>query len=473
MFTTRIGFLPSNWESWDGSAFSGKWAGKMRDRCVAVMEKVPGLELIVPGKDLTGDGCVSDIPQAKKVLELFRQKDIQGLIIGNMTFGMEVAVGTILNGLPKDMPILHFATRSGPIDPSGSRSTDTWCGQFMTASSIKRRGFTFVHLTTCDPEDASFSDKVEIFTRAVCAVSRFKGFKVGQIGTRPQLFESQFYSEESMQRNFGQMVVPMDLATAFSRLDAVSPDDPEVVRVVKEIKAAAEIGDEFSEQSLVNQARYEVSLVRIAEELDVSALAVNCWTQIQERYGISACSTFGRLNDRGLTTACEVDVMGAVSMWAVRCAALGNAVPDFIDWTDLHPTERNVWLAWHCGNAAASLAAPGKKKRLLRNERMIQWCPTCHGALEFMLKPGPVTCSRLVEYDGEYAMFTGTGEILDIPPFVRGTYGWVKVNDIVDWETKMIDTGIIHHGTIIHDPKVADALEMFCKFLKIKYVRGA
>jgi L-fucose isomerase-like protein len=104
---------------------------------------------------------------------------------------------------------------------------------------------------------------------------------------------------------------------------------------------------------------------------------------------------------------------------------------------------------------------------------MIQWCPTCHGALEFRLRPGPVTCARLVEYDGEYTMFFGTGEIVDMPPFVRGAYGWVRVADVFDWENKMIEHGIIHHGTLIHDPAVADALEMFCYFLGITSVRGA
>ena len=70
-------------------------------------------------------------------------------------------------------------------------------------------------------------------------------------------------------------------------------------------------------------------------------------------------------------------------------------------------------------------------------------------------------------------MFFGTGEIIDISPVSRGAYGWVKVRDVGDWEDKMIETGIIHHGVLIHDPKVAEALEMFCKFMGIKSVRGA
>jgi L-fucose isomerase-like protein len=475
MFKTKIGFIPSNWDAWDGNDTYGKWAGKMRDRCVAAMKKIPGMDLIVPPKEMTADGCINDINDADKVLKYFLAEEVQGLIIGNMTFGMEVAVGAFLSGLPnKNMPILHFCTRSGPYSAEGVRLTDTWCGQFMTCSAIKRRGFTFVHINTCNPEDAYFTDSLSVFVRAVSAISRFKGARFGQIGARPQLFESQFWSEENMQRKFSQMVIPMDLATAFKKLDEVSPSDPAVLKIADEIrKGAGEISDGYTDKDIITQARYELSLMNIQKELGVSAMAVNCWTRIQEVYGISACSTFGRLNDKGIITACEVDLLGAATMWAIYCAALGESVPDFIDWTDLHPTKENIWLAWHCGNAAPSLCDASCKSKLVRNERMIQWCPTCHGALEFKLKFGPVTCARMVEYEGEYTMFFGTGEIIDTEPFVRGAYGWVKVKDVFDWENKMIENGIIHHGTLIHDPKVADALEMFCKFLGIKAVRGA
>ena len=88
------------------------------------------------------------------------------------------------------------------------------------------------------------------------------------------------------------------------------------------------------------------------------------------------------------------------------------------------------------------------------------------------MKNGPVTCARLVEYDGQFTMFIGQGEIIDIEPAIRGAYGWVKVNDVGLWEDRLIEAGVIHHGCLIHDPKVAEALEMFCYFLDIKVVWG-
>jgi len=467
MIKTKIGFIPSNWDAWDG----GGWGGKMRDRCVNVLNSVPGIELVVPPKELTGDGCVSTIPQAKQTLELFKREGIQGLLIGNMTFGMEVAVGTILDNLPKDIPILHFCTRSGPILENGSRSTDTWCGQFMTTSSIKRRGFKFIHINTCNPEDEYFREKMEIFVRAVAAISNFRRARIGQIGVRPDLFESQFFNEQVLQKKFNQMVVPIDLDTVLTKIESISSDNPDVKRIMEEITSDVEI-KEFSKEGLINLAKTELGLINIAKELELNALAVRCWTRMPERLLISPCVVLGRLNDQGIITSCETDLYGALTMWILYNASLRQSTPFFTDWTDLHPSLPNVWLAWHCGNGPRSLQAEDSKPVLTRNERMIQWCPTCFGALEFKLKTGLITCARLVEYDGEFTMFFGNGEVIDMPPFVRGTYGWVKVKDVFDWENKMAENGIIHHGALIYDHKVADSLEMFCKFLDIKPIRG-
>lgn len=472
MEKVKLGFVPSTWESWDGSAYTGKLAGKMRARCLEVFDKIPGLEIVVPSTELTQDGCVGTVEEGMVTADLFLKEQVQGLIIGNMNFGFETAVGALLSKMPKDMPILHFATKSGAYSPQGNRATDTWCGQFMTCSAMKRRGFKFEHILTCNPEEPRFSDKVEAFTRACNAISAFKGARVLQIGTRPTGFESQFFSEEDMMRNFSQVLVPVDLATAYEYLDAIPMDDPDVLRIAQEIREGADLITEETTDSIINQARFEKTLITLAKEHHCNIIASSCWESLQHRYKIAACSTFSRLNSQGYSVGCEVDVMGAMTMFVLNRCALGEVPADFIDWTDLHPTEDNVWLAWHCGNAACELCAADCKKHLTMNERLGLWSPTCYGSMEFRMKEGPVTCARLVEYDGKYTMFYGTGESINIGPMVRGAYAWIKVNDVMDWEQKMIDCGVIHHGALIHDEKVADALEIFCKYLGIEAVRG-
>jgi len=434
------------------------------------MNEIGSATVIAPGKDLTGGGLVASIEDGRKAAELFLREDIDALVIGNMNFGMEVAVGEALSHMRKDIPVLHFCTRSGPISDKGNRSTDNWCGQFMTLSSIRRRGFAFEHILTCDPEEDAFKEGYANFVRAMYTRKRFYGAKIGQLGTRPLLFESQYFSEENFQRHFGQMLRTMDLATVFDRYDHVTADDPEVQETLKAISAQGIC--ELKQEKLPAIARLEVALKRIYEELGADCMACSCWEMLQTRYGVAACSTFARLNDQGIITACEVDVLGAVSMLAASAAGLEKTPPVFIDWTDLHPTEPNCWLAWHCGNAAPSQCASGCAPKFMLNERLAVWSDSCDGTIEFNMAPGPVTTLRLVEYGGEYTMFIGEGEIVDIPPFIRGTYAWVKVRDMADWERKMVEAGVIHHGVLIRDPKAADALALFCRFAGIRAVRA-
>lgn len=473
MQKVKIGFVPSTWESWDGSAFTGRLAEKMRERCLNVMKNIPGLEIVVPSKELTDGGCVGTVAEGIKVAELFKKEDVKGVIIGNMNFGFETALSPILSSLDKAMPILHFATKSGEYSPQGNRATDTWCGQFMTCSALKRRGFKFEHIITCNPEDAEFAEKVEIFTRACNAIAKFKGARILQIGTRPTAFESEFFSEETLMREFRQVLVPVDLATAYEVMDSISVDDPRVLEIAKDIRGGVDCIIEETDGSIINQARLELTLKTLKEQHHCDVIASSCWETLQHRYNIAACSTFSRLNNQGIITACEVDVMGALTMLIMNSCALGQIPSDFIDWTDLHPTEENVWLAWHCGNAACQLCAQNCKTTLRMNERLGLWSPTCYGTLEFRMKDGDVTCARLMEYDGKFNMFYGNGTAVDIGPMTRGSYAWIKVNDIKDWEVKMIETGTVHHGVLIHDKKVADALTMFCKFMNINGVKGA
>lgn len=473
MQTVKIGFVPSTWESWDGNQYTGKLAGKMRARCLEAFKNIPGLEIVVPSEDLTEDGCVGTVEEGLKTAELFLKENVQGIIIGNMNFGLEIAVSALMSKMRKDMPVLHFATKSGPYSEFGNRATDTWCGQFMTCSALKRRGFTFEHIITCNPEDAIFSEKVESFTRACNAIQNFVGARILQVGVRPTKFESQFYSEEDLMNKFAQTVVPVDLATAYEYMDAFAMDDPEVLRVAQEIRDGADMLSDEIPNAILNQARFELTLIKLAEEHHCKIIASSCWETLQHKYNIAACSTFSRLNSQGYSVGCEVDTMGAITMHILNGCALGQTPADFIDWTDLHPTEPNVWLAWHCGNAACELCAANSQKHLMMNERLGLWSPTCHGSMEFRMKDGPVTCARMVEYGGKFSIFYGTGEAVDIGPMTRGAYAWIKVNDVADWEQKMIDVGVIHHGVLIHDPKVADALAMFCKFMGIEAVRGA
>ena len=466
MRRVKIGFIPSHRDP-----FGRDWAQKMRARCMAVLDKTPGLDLVVPGPGLTQQGLVSNIEEARHTLALFREQGVAGVIVGGMTFGHETsAVGVVIAGMPRGTPVLHFATKGAPIGKEGLRASDSWCGQFMITSAMKRRAIKYEHIPTCFPEEPVFAQWASRFTRACAANQAFHGARIGQIGARPEEFESVWWDEATMQKCFNQTVVPVDLDETLARVEAIAPDAKETTAVAKQIADGLGVC-EAPADAVTNMARYEIALEQLAREKDLVAMGVNCWTRVQQRIGISVCQALGRLTDKGIMAACEVDIYGAASMWAAYTAGLDQVSPHFIDWTELHPDRENVWLAWHCGNCPRSVCEPACRPAL-RDHSILPLKPS-YGTLEFRMRPGPVTCMRLVEYDGEWTMFIGRGEVLPIEPYVRGSYGWVQVADVMDWEQKMVEHGIIHHGVLIHDPEVAAALESFCHFNDIKVLKGA
>lgn len=460
----KLGFVPLHREPFDE-----EWARKLRDRTISALSGLEELILIYPDENITKNGLVRDDADAHKAIELFENQKVHGLILGTMTFGDEVAGSLIAQTLR--VPTLVFGTKEPPISSEGFRSSDSFCGTLSLTSGLYRRKIPFDFAGIVFPEEKSFLEKVRIFARACSSVKAFLGAKVGVFGPRPERFETCTYNEVAMINKFRQKVIPYDLTGIILGLKEVSEDDPRVKEVVEQIKSYANTG-EVTHENLVKMARLEVLLKSIAEKDGLSALGFRCWTEIQELYGISVCHVLGRLTDQGLVSACESDVYGALTMLMQYWATLGKSVPHFVDWTIKHPEKEDLVLMWHCGNAPPSLACTGCQLTLRYHSILYKAIgkDKSQGVGEFRLKPGPVTINRLVEYDGEFKMLVVNGQILEEGPYTRGSYSWVKINNLEGVYRTLVDEGFIHHASMIHG-NISEEIESACRFLGIRVVK--
>lgn len=62
----KIGFIPTHREFFDE-----EWAIEMRNRTVAKLEDIKGVDIVVPDGDLTKGGIVRNPEDSKKVIKLF------------------------------------------------------------------------------------------------------------------------------------------------------------------------------------------------------------------------------------------------------------------------------------------------------------------------------------------------------------------------------------------------------------------
>jgi L-fucose isomerase-like protein len=427
----RLGFVPAH-----RVPFNEDWAAQMRKRCLKVFAKIADLEIVVPDESLTDRGFVRNDAEADKVIRFFRQQEIQGLIIGAMTFGDEVAALAVAQAF-REKPAFLFGTKEAEITPEGLRSSDSFCGTLSISSGLHRREIPFVFGGIVFPEEKKFQQSVLDFMGTCSVVNGFIGANIGLVGPRPERFETCMYNEDAMIRLFRQRVVPTGLVDIMQRAAGAKKGAPELTKIAKDMKSQADLSA-LNPQTIDKLARLEFALQQFVAEKGLSAVGIQCWTAIQEVYGLSPCYVMGRLTDSGVMASCEVDIYGALTMLIQYRASLSKVAPHFIDWTIQHQKFADTLLAWHCGN-------------------------------EFELKPGVVTLCRLQEYKGKFKMLVTKGDIIESKQVNRGSWSWVKVPDLDRLYSTLINEGFVHHASLIHGD-YAKTISDACKTMGIEVV---
>ena len=458
----RLGFVPSH-----RYPFDEDWAVEMRRRTIDSLSAVPGVEIVVPSVGLIHNGLVRDDTGARATIDLFAQRGVQGVIIGAMTFGDEVSAVSIAEGL--DVPVLVFGTKEGPLTSGGGRRSDAFSGTLAITSGLYRRKIPYLFAGIVWPEEPSLAHAVWIFARACAAVDAFYGARIGMVGLRPERSEACTFSEAALIQHFRQRVVQIPESEVVAAANAWPEDDHRLIATFEEMRREADCSA-CGQAALSSMARLELVLQRYFQERDLSAMTMACGNGAQARpddppAGICACHTLRRLADRGMIVACEIDVLGALTMLTQYRASLEDAVPFFIDWAVQHPEMGDVFLAWHCGNVSTAPAA-GEPANVSPSGAGDGAQDACASPLE----PGAVTLSRLAEYDGTFKMLITSGEIIPSGDRPGGTSAWVRVGDLSRLYRVLAEQGFAHHASLIHGD-AADALEAFCRFTGIEAVR--
>ncbi len=480
--SVRIGFVPSYRGGWGSIS---PWCLKMRADSLAAFTHVQGLEIVAPttcpddpatidaNHGYTPGGAIGGLEQAHAMAEYFQRQHVDGVIICALNFGDERSAAKIAEILR--VPVLLYATREpeAPAGPSLGRLSDSYCGTLSIASALYRRKIPFHYAGIFYAEEPEFLEEVKTFVQAAAVVKGMRGAQIGQVGLRPEGFETVGYDEAAMIQKFGQNVIYRDLSEIILAAQSYADEDAQVLEKVNTIRgevAVVTIGSDW----LLSAAKMELALEKFWQQSHLSALAMSCWPAVQRLMGGSVCALYGRMTGQNMLTACETDILGALSMLVNYNAALGETVPHFIDWTIQHRQDSNRFLAWHCGNAPVCLAADPSRTALRSRGDMQGVLPIREGdeqagLYQFQVKPGKVTLCRLAEYDNEWKMLIASGEIIPSSEELAGTWAWVEMKDHQKLYRTLVEEGFIHHASMIHGDQVK-ALLQACKFLDIQPV---
>lgn len=441
----KIGYVPVHREP-----FSVEHGENVKKRTLRELKKLK-IKFVSP------EGLVFNESTAERCAALFLKEKVEGIFLQHVTFGAEEAALEVVRLLP-EVPILLGASKEPPFDEKGNQVSGSCCGKYMTSYALHKMHRPYIRVADHKAGDKLFKRGILEFNQVCEAVSAIRKARIGLVGPRPADFHSCAYDETLLKTTLGPKTIPITLAQVFRLAREIKSKDNALQLLIKEI--TFNFPSSISKVSLEKAARLEIALKQLIGELNLTALAIQCWTEMQSSYGLVPCFTMGRLTDQGIMSACEADVIGCVTM--IIEGALVKKPPFFIDIVFPHQKKKNIFFAWHCGNAPQSLAA-GKVRSGLH-----PIMPDKDGiTTELRIREGEVTVARLLELDHSYKMFIGVGEVVDLKDNLRGSYGWVKVNDWERWDRTLMDEGFCHHYSIAYG-NISTQLLNFCKIMGIK-----
>ncbi len=137
------------------------------------------------------------------------------------------------------------------------------------------------------------------------------------------------------------------------------------------------------------------------------------------------------MSEKFMPSACEVDVTGVLTMYAMQLAA--GKPGALVDWNNNYADDDDKCVLFHCGNWAKSflpdikISAAEILGTTLGNENT-------YGAVDGRTPAGPLTFGRISTDDvnGEIRTYVGGGEFTDDPLDTFGSRAVVKVNNLQD-----------------------------------------
>lgn len=428
--------------------FNSALAKDVRKQLLKTIEE-QGYDYVILPEDATptGSSSIETREDGIKCAELFRQNrdKIDGIIVSLPNFGFEIGIINAISIADLNVPVLVQACddENDKVDLDSRR--DAFCGKISVCNNLYQYGIPFTDTTlhTYSIYSDLLAKDINRFAAVCRVVNGLRHARIGAIGTRPASFQTVRASEKILQAT-GITVVPVDLSEILGAARKIEDTDAELVQKIEEIKKYARVPQQYSEK-LMLQAKFGVAVERWMNANAIDAVAIQCWDSLEQNYGCAACVTMSMLGEKLIPAACEVDIAGAVSMYALTLASQHQSA--LLDWNNNFAEDRNKCVCTHCGNFPKSfimndieLGTLGVLGRTLGKVHTF-------GAVYGKVKQGDFTFFRISTDDtkGCIKSYLGEGTITDDPYGMDGCIAVTKVDNLQTLMKYICKNGFEHH----------------------------
>jgi L-fucose isomerase-like protein len=391
-------------------------------------------------------GAVETHEEAKRCAALFQKnrERIDGVIVSLPNFGDERAIADTMRLARLDVPVLVQATPDDAKRMTIAFRRDSFCGKMSACNNLRQYGvpYSLTRLHTVSPDSNEFQTDLAWFTAVCRVVNGIRNLRVGSIGARPAAFNTVRYSEKLLEAN-GITTETVDLSEILGRIARLKDNHSGVQGKLAEIRNYVTTGG-VPEPALIKMAKLGYVIDDWMKSTDVRVSAVQCWTAMEEYFGVVPCTIMSMMSNNLLPAACEVDVCGTLSMHAL---ALASETPSaLLDWNNNYGEDPDKAVCFHCSNLP---------KHFFQDVRMdfqeiiagTVGKDNTFGTVVGRVKPGAMSFARFSTDDTAGVMrgYVGEGSFTNDSLNTFGGVGVVHISELQKLLRYICENGFEHH----------------------------
>jgi len=427
-----------------------------------------GIKAITLPVEASRFGAIESLTDAQKCADLFKahRDEIDGILVTLPNFGDERAVANALRWSGLNVPVLIHA-----FNDEGQKMTirdrrDSFCGKMSVCNNLRQYGISYslTSLHTMDPASPEFATDLRRFAATCTIVRRLRNARIGALGARPAAFNTVRYSEKLLEAS-GITVETLDLSEALGWVRKMKDEDPELQAKLSAIQGYTNVRG-IPQESLMKMAKLGVAIDRWVRDKQLSATAIQCWTALEEFYGVVPCTLMSMMSNNLLPSACETDIAGLLGMYILQAASGTPAA--LLDWNNNFSREPNKGVVFHCSNLPKDFFAEQK----MDYQEIIAGSvgkENTYGTIVGRIAPGPFTYCRVSTDDlnGKMATYVGEGRFTEDRLDTFGGYGVIEVPQFQKLLHFICKNGYEHHvaatkAQVAHS--IEDALSTYLRW---------
>jgi L-fucose isomerase-like protein len=425
--------------------FPGHLAQEGREEIVKALTAA-GIEPLVLSPEESKYGAVETRVESRKCADLFRanRDRIDGVIVTLPNFGEERAIADTLRLADLNVPVLVQATPDSASKMSIKFRRDSFCGKMSACNNLTQYGipYSITSQHTEAPDSDVFRKDLEWFAGVCRVVKGLRRVRIGALGARPAAFNTVRYSEKILEQH-GISIETVDLTEILGRIHRMKDHDDAAQAKLAAIKSYVSTQG-ISDEALLKMAKLGAVVDGWMKETEVVMSAVQCWTAIEEYFGVVPCTVMSMMSNDLLPSACEVDICGVVGMYALQMAS--GTPSALLDWNNNYGEDPDKAVCFHCSNLPKHFFADVRmdfQEIIAGTVGKANTFGTCVGRV----KAGAMSFCRVSTDDrrGKLRSYVGEGEFTNDPLDTFGGAGVVRIERLQDLLRYICLNGWEHH----------------------------